>query len=557
MPRPAPARLVAGTEHADEPRDTKRVRNPEYPVAKPPRFWTFSDLDLQTVRGLTRPRHPDYLGVIVRRSFRVSLALVLAAGSLVFRLPIGDPAMAESGTANSIVSEGNGAAVFIGTGGDRQVTLAWRPSRTYDAATLLYQVQRSDGAMLESKKQSTEFVDKNLQPSTTYRYTLTVFQITEKKAKVNGQWITKSYTKTVGKNSISVLTLPGPVLNLKSTSSGARYEVIPSAACLNDVTLAWDAPQNAASDQITYTVVMGSNVMAQKVSTLSYTVTSVPAFKDNTFTVYAENPTGLGVQTSKITVSALTGDKRPGICLPAPAPKNLRFERSAQWFVDQPTGICFNDVTLTWEAPKNETPGPITYTVMWGTNVLARGLSVLTYKIPSVSLASNADFQIIAENQVGLGTEIAKITVPAIALADREPICSVPGQVQDLRWSVDPKSVAYQALTSTGCLGNYTLRWKAPLNQLNGPVTYTVILEGNTLVKSALGSSFVTDASGYMTYFVPSIPIAMHDSKYFQNFEVIAENKVGAGAAAKLDLDPAGVLRTWATETTPGSCKVG
>ena len=85
-------------------------------------------------------------------------------------------AIAEDSNRNAIISEGNGAAVFIGYGGDLSVDLEWRPSKQFDASQMLYQVQRSDGPMLVSRTRAESFKDRNLRPNTYYTYNLTVYQ---------------------------------------------------------------------------------------------------------------------------------------------------------------------------------------------------------------------------------------------------------------------------------------------------------------------------------------------------------------------------------------------
>ena len=223
------------------------------------------------------------------RKFIPVFAALIAVGSLAQA-----PAFAEGDTRNAIVSEGNGAAVFIGYGGNRQVELQWRPSKQYDAATILYQVQRSDGAMLESKKQSTNYIDKNLQPNTEYTYALTVFQLVEKTSIVKGQKITKTLTKVVGKNKITVLTLPSMVVNMRAPlqDTSLRTDASVTNYCSFDVVAEWEAPINATNSPITYSVYLNGNLIAYGITATSYRFTGLMSNTGHDVKVVAENKTG-------------------------------------------------------------------------------------------------------------------------------------------------------------------------------------------------------------------------------------------------------------------------
>lgn len=239
----------------------------------------------------------------MRKFIGVVLAGLLAAGTGTA------PATAEGGTANAIISEGNGAAVFIGYGGERSVALQWRPSKNYDAATLLYQVQRSDGAMLESKKQVLAYTDINLQPNTFYTYILTTYQLVEKTAIVKKQRITKTYTKVLGKNQITVLTYPGMVVNFQANTDPSSFAFSPGSAsgCVFNSFLTWEPPQNSEKAPISYTVRLNGNVMAYGLGVTSYKLLNLPTQVAQNVQVYAENATGLGVQVAALNVGSPRG----------------------------------------------------------------------------------------------------------------------------------------------------------------------------------------------------------------------------------------------------------
>lgn len=179
--------------------------------------------------------------------------------------------------ANAIISEGNGAAVFAGyASGAGKISLRWDPERKYADSTILYQVQRSDGAMLLSKSRATSFNDMNLAPNTNYTYTLTTFEQTSrdvpmrnkkgKVTKVNGRVMTmkKTITKAVGKNEITVATIPGQVIGLTVD--------LPQTKPYNGkgLVLSWSPPQESAIP-LTYSVAINGNLRAVGLTTPSYT----------------------------------------------------------------------------------------------------------------------------------------------------------------------------------------------------------------------------------------------------------------------------------------------
>lgn len=216
-----------------------------------------------------------------------------------------NPAQAEQSTGNAIVSEGNGAAVFIGFGGDRQVDLSWRPGKQYEDSVMLYQVQRSDGPMLESKSRATSFTDRNLQPNSSYTYNLTVFQAVTKKVTVKGVKTQKTSLQRVGANSITVVTLPTMVVNVKAACSS-----------LTALRIWWEKPQNAALNQIAYSVVFAGNVVVSGLSpeTLEYTIEdlNLRPYKSKDISVVAENSTGPAKTNAGITAPlALAGSGYP------------------------------------------------------------------------------------------------------------------------------------------------------------------------------------------------------------------------------------------------------
>lgn len=248
----------------------------------------------------------------MRRIARLLVVPVLAISGLG-----GQPASAEGGVANAIVSEGSGAAVFIGYGGNRQISLQWRPAKQYDSAVMLYQLQRADGPMLESRQQATTFVDLNLQPNTAYTYKLTVFQLVVKATKVKGQVINKTITKTIGRNQITVTTDPSAVINLRGVLSNLRYVPLSQTNCQYDVTLTWEAPLNTAKTPVTYEVIWNNNIMVRGLSALTYSIAGMPAGAGADIQVLAENATGLSVEISRINaVAGYVYDSVNHICRP-------------------------------------------------------------------------------------------------------------------------------------------------------------------------------------------------------------------------------------------------
>jgi hypothetical protein len=220
-------------------------------------------------------------------------ALALALGFVIAGLGA-PPVQAEEPPPNAIISEGNGAAVFIGYGGDRFVNLSWRPSKQYEGASMLYQVKRSDGAMLESLTAAASFRDINLLPNTTYGYTLITYQSLKKtyvitKGPSKGQAITRTVTKRVGRNAINVVTLPSMVVNLRV-----------AAISPDSFTLTWEPPQYMANP-VTYSVVMGGNVMAYGLTSGSYTATGLTSNKSYVTVVVVENVTGQAPKNATLT----------------------------------------------------------------------------------------------------------------------------------------------------------------------------------------------------------------------------------------------------------------
>jgi hypothetical protein len=212
---------------------------------------------------------------------------------------LGAPGLAEAETTpppNAIVSEGNGAAVFIGYGADKKVQLSWRPSKKYEGASMLYQVQRGDGAMLESRTAAASFTDVNLVPNTLYSYRLTSYQSLKKtivltKGPNKGQRVTRTITKRVGTNSVSVLTLPSMVVAL--TASGKA----------DSIDFTWQAPQYSANP-VTYSVLIGGNVMAYGLTQGLYTVSGLTCGKKATISVIVENAAGQAPKNASLTGSA-------------------------------------------------------------------------------------------------------------------------------------------------------------------------------------------------------------------------------------------------------------
>jgi hypothetical protein len=195
---------------------------------------------------------------------------------------------------NAIISEGNGAAVFIGLGGKDQVQLNWRPTKQYEEAKMLYQVRRSDGAILVSKTAATNFTDRQLLPNTAYGYTLTSFlsetkERTIKKGKKKGQKVTRTQVKNVGENYIAVLTLPGEVQGMYSPKARA---------------VIWQPPVNQ-TEPLTYNIYAGSNLWLANYSGLSYEFPANISFgtKDVQVKVVAVNATGEAPKGSTVKVA--------------------------------------------------------------------------------------------------------------------------------------------------------------------------------------------------------------------------------------------------------------
>jgi hypothetical protein len=226
----------------------------------------------------------------MRKTTVLTLAMGMALAGLV-----ANPAQAEDQPPpNAIVSEGNGAAVFIGYGADKAVNLSWRPSKKYEGATMLYQVQRGDGAMLESRTSASTFRDVNLTPDAVYGYTLITFQSVQKtyvikKGASKGQTITRTITKRVGKNQINVLTLPTMVVGLSATST------------VDSIDLAWQPPQYT-STPVTYNVVMNGNVMAYGLTAGGFHLGSLTCNQSYAITVVTQNASGEAVLNAKLSV---------------------------------------------------------------------------------------------------------------------------------------------------------------------------------------------------------------------------------------------------------------
>lgn len=196
---------------------------------------------------------------------------------------------------NAIVSEGNGAAVFIGYGEDKKIFLQWRPSKKYESAKMLYQLQRSDGAMLESKTAANSYRDQGLLPNTTYTYTLTTFRsitkvVTIAKGPQKGEKTTKTIVKRVGTNTITVLTLPSQVVALQQTAE------TPTTA-----TITWQPPQYMANP-VTYSVYLNGNLQGYELTNYTFTITGLEAKKSYTIKVSTVNAAGEAAYNSSINV---------------------------------------------------------------------------------------------------------------------------------------------------------------------------------------------------------------------------------------------------------------
>ena len=218
-------------------------------------------------------------------AFASSLAIAVAG----FGLTAG-PASAnvfDTPPENAIVSEGNGAAVFLGLGGDKQNALFWRPTKKYDSERMLYQVQRSDGAIVVSKSSRTNYTDKQLKPNTKYGYTLTSYKQTKiTKGKKKGKY----KTKRVGKNYIEVLTIPGQIQGLYSP--GGRD-------------LVWQTPFEQ-SQPMQYNIYVNNNLWIERYEGTSYTF---PAEVD-----MGRYGPGDPVRTSTVAIKAVnqTGEAKKG-----------------------------------------------------------------------------------------------------------------------------------------------------------------------------------------------------------------------------------------------------
>jgi hypothetical protein len=230
---------------------------------------------------------------------------VIICLSILLACLAGGPAKAldEPPPPNAIVSEGNGAAVFIGYGADKSVNLSWRPSKKYEGGDMLYQVQRSDGAMLESKTSAASFRDINLTPNTIYGYTLITFQSIKKKYLVTkgpskGQTIIRTTTKRVGRNQIDVLTLPSMVVGIQATTG------------LDSADLVWQPPQYVANP-VTYSVYLGPNLMAYGLTTGQFHLGSLTCSNSYSVTVVTQNATGDSPAPAKIAAKTTTCPKAP------------------------------------------------------------------------------------------------------------------------------------------------------------------------------------------------------------------------------------------------------
>lgn len=228
---------------------------------------------------------------------------ILAAmtGLTLGMLPWGSAQAEDTPPPNAIVSEGNGAAVFIGYGGDKVVNLSWRPSKKYESANMLYQVQRSDGAMLESKTSAAEFKDVDLTPNTVYGYTLITFKALKKTYTVQsgpskGQTITRTVTKRVGRNQINVMTLPSMVVGLTGQAG------------LDNMSLTWLPPQYTANP-VTYTVTLDGNVMGYSLTDTKFQQAGLSCSHSYSVVVLTQNTAGYSAVSAKLSVRTSTCPK--------------------------------------------------------------------------------------------------------------------------------------------------------------------------------------------------------------------------------------------------------
>jgi len=227
--------------------------------------------------------------------------LAIVTGLALGAMPAGTAQAEDSPPPNAIVSEGNGAAVFIGYGGDKSVNLSWRPSKKYESANMLYQVQRSDGAMLESKTSASEFKDVDLTPNSVYGYTLITFKALKKTYTMTsgpskGQTITRTVTRRVGRNQINVMTLPSMVVGLTASAG------------LDSMSLTWQPPQYTANP-VTYTVTMDGNVMGYNITALNFQQGGLVCAHSYSVVVLTQNTAGYSAVSAKLSVRTATCPK--------------------------------------------------------------------------------------------------------------------------------------------------------------------------------------------------------------------------------------------------------
>ena len=224
--------------------------------------------------------------------------LAVMTGLTLGLMPAGNAQAEDTPPPNAIVSEGNGAAVFIGYGGDKVVNLSWRPSKKYESSNMLYQVQRSDGAMLESKTSASECKDVDLLPNTVYGYTLITYKALKKSYTVTsgaskGQTITRTVTKRVGRNAINVMTLPSMVVGLTASAD------------LTSMTLTWLPPQYTANP-VTYTVTMDGNVMGYNITDMRFQQAGLVCSHSYSVVVLTQNAAGYSAVSAKLSVRTTT-----------------------------------------------------------------------------------------------------------------------------------------------------------------------------------------------------------------------------------------------------------
>jgi hypothetical protein len=151
------------------------------------------------------------------------------------------------------------------------------------------------------------------------------------------------------------------------------------------MTLSWDAPNNDGGAAIDYYIVYQDGIDVYHTTTTSQIITSLTNGQSYSYTVAAHNLVGIGVETSAVTATPVSGGPVPGV------PTDFKVTAGN------------GKVTLSWTAPSGSTS--IDYYIVYQDGVDIMHTSATSVTITGLNNGENYSFAVAAHNSGGIGTQ--------------------------------------------------------------------------------------------------------------------------------------------------------